>query len=542
MVIVLNRVKKFLSDKKVTFIILTVSIASRVIQLVFFFNIRMDASLQFLAMKNLVAGHSLSLDVVLPSDLSTTIYQPLFQWPPGYSVLLAPLYILFGKNYIAAGLTLSILAGVTLILITRGILKILNVPLYLINIYTLIAGFFIYHFYFIASSDGSAIPFFFIAVYYTISLLKKDNSWKRKTILITGALFVCGAIKYLFIPIVFVVPAFLVLKGYADKRVQILKAGIYSFSVLGLLLGIMLGYLKFSSGYIGYISSPGRGFFPEHLLAEYPFAPSSFIRSETIGLLFPHYPSIEPAVYHVFQWIHVVFLAGIIFLLIRRFLRDGTRGISITGSFFYISVFTWLCITALLATLSLFVEEEIWPNGHHWTYLEDQRYYGACFVLMHLGLFVGYSHYAMQTRKSLKYFFYFLLLLLLMEAARGMIFTTHRILSLKSEEYSWQYENRFQKFAEQIIGKERQERLVVVTGSVMYFNNRVSLYSHVPILPDVTKINEPESLKTKTPVLLLVILREKDLPNFQRFLATGQKELAGNLNGFYFYKVYVNRH
>ena len=535
-----NSVKTFLSDKRVTSVILAVSIVSRVIQLIFFFNIGMDASFQFIAMKNLVEGHSISLDLVLPSDLSTIIYPPLSRWPPGYSLLLVPLYLLFGKNYVAAGLTLSILGGITLIFITRKILKVLNVPLYLINIYTLIAGFFIYQFYFIASSDGIAIPLFFVAVYYAVSLLKNDNSWKRKTLFITATLFACGTIKYLFVPIVFIIPAFLILKGHKDNRTQILKSGIYSFFALILALGIMLGYLKYTSGSAGYISAPGRGFFPGHLFAEYPFGPSSFIRSETIGLLFPNNPSLERVVYHIFQGIHLLFLGAIVFVIIKQFWRGGIKGTHVTQSFFYISAFTCLALTGLLATLSLCVEQEIWDNGYRWTYIEDQRYYGACFVFMHLGVFVAYTYYFRRKWRSSKYLFYFLFLLLLTEASRGMVFTAHRILKLKYEEYSWQYECRFQKYADQIIKKEKQERLVVVTGSVRYFNNRVSLYSHVPILLDAAKINEPGSLKTEVPVLLLVILRQNNLSGFQPFLATKEKELAGHFDDFYFYKLYVS--
>ena len=69
-----------------------------------------------LATQNLVYGHGISTAHVFSSDLSQIIYEPLIKWPPGYSLLLAPFYILFNHNYIAAGLALDILAAIALIL------------------------------------------------------------------------------------------------------------------------------------------------------------------------------------------------------------------------------------------------------------------------------------------------------------------------------------------------------------------------------------------------------------------------------------------
>ena len=157
----INTIPHFLSKTWISWVVLIGAMLARMIQLVYFFNIRLDASYQNIATKNLVAGHGISLDKVLPSDLSQTIYEPLINWPPGYSLLLAPFYILFGGDYISAGLTLGIIGALVLIIATRGILRLLDVPQWGINLYTLLAGFYIYYFYLIASSDAITISFFF---------------------------------------------------------------------------------------------------------------------------------------------------------------------------------------------------------------------------------------------------------------------------------------------------------------------------------------------------------------------------------------------
>ena len=83
---------------------------------------------------------------------------------------------------------------------------------------------------------------------------------------------------------------------------------------------------------------------------------------------------------------------------------------------------------------------------------------------------------------------------------------------------------------------------MVLAGSSPYMNNRVCLYIHIPLLKDVGKINDLESLNTKTSVLLLVMLREDARADFEPFLSPGEKKEAGLMEGFYFYTVYVEPH
>ena len=563
-----NKAKHFLSDKKVTIAIVALAIIGRVIQLIYFYNIRVDASFQVMGTQNFVYGHGITVSKVLPSDLSVIIYDPLINWPPGYSFLLAPFYILFNHNYIAAGLALDILSAITLILITRGILKILDTPVYLLNIYTLLNGFFIYYFYFIASSDPIAITFFLIAFYFTLLLIKSNQSalslspvhrirgigrapragsqrlWTKKTIGIIVSLFICGLIKYLFIPIVFVIPLFLVLKGFADHNRIIKKAGFLTFLILGLSLAVVLTYQKYISGSATYISSPGRGFYAEHLLAAYPFVPASIIKPDSIALLF-HQPGLETFVYHIFQWIHLLFILFVLLYLVWKFIKQGFKGISVVDSFMYLSFFISLAITLLLMALSVRVAKEEIMTGVLWTYVEEPRYYGLPCVLFHMAVFVIYQYYRANHLRFLKFMLYFFILSLLPEMFRGIVFDIRRLENINKKEYSWQYENRFQKYADSIIENEKKKystNRVVVTGSSYYYNHRVILYSHVPVLHEVNKINDLSSLNTKTPVLLLIILLDKDLSGFKSFLSMKGKEVAGKFNGFSFYSVYVTPH
>jgi hypothetical protein len=77
-------------------------------------------------------------------------------------------------------------------------------------------------------------------------------------------------------PVVFIIPAFLTIKGWADNRKQLKKAGIISLLIIAAALTALLLYQKSISGAVGYIAQPTRGFFPENLFSIYPLITSYF--------------------------------------------------------------------------------------------------------------------------------------------------------------------------------------------------------------------------------------------------------------------------
>lgn len=497
---------------------------------------------QVMAMQNFAAGHGISLSKVLSSDLSATVYEPLINWPPGYSVLLTPFYFLFDHNYLLAGLALDIVAAISLIFICRRILKLLETPMYLINIFTLLTGFFVYYFYFIASSDAIAITFLVAAIYYALLILKKENPPQYVFAFLIIFLFLAGFIKYLFIPIVFIIPLFLFMKGYSEKKVTLKKTGIISFLVLAFIFAALLFYQKFISGSAAYISEPSRGWFPENIESAWPAFPASLIKPDTVDIVLP---GTGLAVFRIFQIIHLILFAGISIFILRRIFKSGFKNLSVSDSFFYITFFLSAGITILLTILSLKVGKEENIPGQWWTYIEEPRYFGLVNVLLHIAVFGIYKYHKVLQSKFYKYLMICLIVFMQPEFIRGIIFTANRITNITQEEYSWQNDLKIQKYADSIIKKEKKEHLVekvVVTGSWYYVYYRVAIYSKIPALTETEKINDLSTLNSQKPTLVLIILREKDFPDYLPFLSSNEKELAGYFRGFYFYTSYANPH
>lgn len=541
----INKTLIFLSGSRITLLIVGIALISRLIDLLYFYTIGFDASYQVIAMHNFVAGDGITISKAIPADIANTIYDPLLNWPPGYSLLLAPFYVLSGHNYIIAGLTLDIISAITLIFTCRAILKTLSVPLHFINLFTLFNGFYIYKFYQIASSDAIAIAIFLVAIYYTLQLARQPERWRYKALIITLCLFICSTIKYLFVPVVFIIPGLLIVAGITNRHRIWKKAGLFCFLILAVIIGGLLFWQQSLTNTVGYVSATGRGFYPAHLLSAYPFIPGAFLQPGTVGKLLNSPSDTGDPLYRLYQFVHAALFLVFTYYTFRLIAKTKFRQLTSAHFFYYTAFFLSLAITMVLAALSIRVAKEEIVTGYFWTYIEELRYYGLAVVLLHLGLFVAYTHYRPPVSWSRSAWAVLLLLLLLPELCRGLVFDMRRVTKIGREEYTWQYEHRFQQFADNVIEKQRRIQpfdKVVVTGSSHYMNNRVAVYSHAAVLTDHMAINDPAAIDASKPTLLLVMLYEKELAPWQPFIGSNRGEVAGYFGGLYFYTVYVTPH
>lgn len=536
-----NKLKFILSNKAVTFFIVLAAIIGRIMQLLFFSYLGGDRSHQALATQNFVFGKGITISHVLPTNLSEIIYEPLIKWPPGYSFLLTPFYKLFNHNYIVAGIVLDILFAALLIFVTRAILKILGTPLYFINLFTIMTGFIIYSFYKQPYADAIAITLYLTALLFTLGLIKNPRVWMLKTFAIVLSLIFCAFAKYLYIPVVFVIPFFLLVIGIFNKQKTLKTSSFVIFLLLTAAITSLLIYQKSVSGSAAYITEPTRGFYPENLLHSYPYLPAIFINPETIGL-FLRQPHQQGSLLN--SLLQIVHLLGFIFLIgygLLFFIRKGIKNIPLVNSFYYISLLSALAVMAVLSFLSLRVAKEL----NIWTYVQEARYYGLAIILIQLATFVYFKSNFNNSSKISKFIATALLLLMVPDMARGVLFSAKRAVKFSSEEYTWQKEYKIQEQAEKVIEEQKKKHKVsnvILAGSSDYMNNRVALNSHLPMMYNTDLLNSPDSFNTKEPVLLFVLLRSDVLLNFQPFLSNPNKEVAGYINGFYFYTVYVAPH
>jgi len=530
---------QLLSHRKASVFVVLLAVAARIIQLIFYLDSFFDTTFQVIATQNLVNGHGISTALVRPDNLSEVIYQPLNNWPPGYSLLLSPFYMATGYQYLPACFLLDVLAATAIIFITRKILMLLDVSLAVINIFTLLTGFFIYYFYYKSPADGASIAFFLAAVYFTLSVIKSNNKWLGKSVITGFCLILCAGLKYLFFPVAFTIPVFLLLYGYKSGSTVAVNAAVLSFCIAA--AGVAFIYLcqKNISGTGAYINASGRGFFPGHLLKLHPYIPAAFISTNTLNKLPENFAA---SILDCLRIVHIMVYPVIIFIAARILFKPGKRNISLPAAFLLLALSISLAISLVLVILSLLVDKEEISPGQWWTYVEDARYYGVADILLHLSVFLLFSHYRHKWKGISRTVLFIFPFLLLPEATRGYAFTAKRVINLGKEKYYWQQELGFQRYAAGIIQAKQDSLKVTVTvvsGSLYYANYRTSLHQQAPVLEDVASLNNPASLRSKEPVLLLAIIREDRREAFKPFISFHRTELAGQYNGFYFYSLYV---
>ena len=515
-------------------LILAAVIISRILQLLFLFNTRNDMSYQIMAAQSFYTGHGVSLPRITADDLSLVHYDLLVQWPPGFSLLFVPFYALCGQNYLFAALLLNILSALVLLFVCRGILKLVSVPLPVINLFTIFSGFSLSYFYLKPCTDSTAIMFLLMAVYFALSLLASEKRWLMKTTGIALALWCCAYIKYLYLPVVFVVPGLLLAKGFTSNDRQLRKAGAIILFFLIFATFVYLFQQSTSSGSVGYIKEPGRGWYPENLLAAHPFLPASFLKPETVEWFAGHkaYTVAMP----LFQVMHLFLLLLFLWFGHRALLRNLEKKLLPTTGFYSIAFVLSVVITLLLVFLSLRVAKEFVDAGQFWTYVEEPRYYGAIHVFVQLAVF-GLYRFTLSSKK-LRLLFYGLLLLMVPELVRGMVFSGNRLVHLGREEYGWQTERKFQRLTAELLAAE-QARVKgappVLIGTSDWMTVRASLYNQIPFVEDVSILNRLSTARTTKPVLLFVLIRDDHFEAFAPFIQAEGTRFLGSDGRFRFY-------
>src|SRR5215203_3431270 len=136
----MNKLISFLSNRYVSIIIIFLSVATRIINVLFVSYYGRDKMFLVLQSKSLLGGKGLAVPQYLTSNTITPVYDFTPLWPPGYPILLAPLLKLFNYNIYWATTTLDIIFCITLIFIVRKICRQIGLSIAAVNIMTLIAG------------------------------------------------------------------------------------------------------------------------------------------------------------------------------------------------------------------------------------------------------------------------------------------------------------------------------------------------------------------------------------------------------------------
>jgi len=531
---------RLLSTKLASIVVIIISIAGKVIQKFFFAGLDDDKCYQIQATKNMLDGNSISTYEVFANNLSNPVYTSLIKWPPGYSIILSPFYLANGNNYLWGSLWLDLVAAALFVLLARKIVIQLLEPIWLVNLYTLITGFFFYDFISSNSTDLITLVFFQIAFVLTLKFLRSPDKKITQTILISLFLFCCALLRYMYIPLAIIIPAYFIFSGISSSNKILYRRGILSLALIIFLISSFLIFQKFFAGAPAYLYPTVRGFFPENLTRITPFLFSTVGNLAVPATIFHQVSGIEYN--HIATVVIYVHLLLLILLLsvcfywvkIKRFSTSNLK-----EHFVNITLLSCLTVLGTLSYLSVTYSSIPLLNGISWTYVSEGRYYATPIFLLQIGLIL-FLFKKIFLRKGYKNLIIFALAILVSSTLHGFYFTVKK---------TFEGSRNFQKkhtvstldscrlLFNQFVNKNQGKNIVCASGDPM-FNNFASIWENIPGLYDINKLNTME-LYTKKETVLFVPVKSWYSGKLLGFLNNSDKEYIGRVNDWTFYTINV---
>jgi hypothetical protein len=310
------QIQKFLSARSVGLFCVMFSIVDiNSIQLTTV-NLGWDNSFSIAAAKNISESHGFSIKLASAQDISKTYYEPIFKWPPGYSILLVLVHVIGFSDWIVSAFLLNAAGLTLLVLLFKRMLVQLEYPLWIVHPAVLYFGF-IFHFYTgIYFSDIFALLFFMTGC----SLLLQYVKGEQKTfslIFLSAFLFAFSAWqKYLYFGLAFIPFVSFFFYGWKKDTNKIQLASLTGIFVTGFFIGLLVYFQFRNAGQALYIKPSSRtGFFPMQVLQMAPVVPGSFLNLDFINMQVSlHFPISYQNMYALWSVINFIVLCILLYL------------------------------------------------------------------------------------------------------------------------------------------------------------------------------------------------------------------------------------
>jgi hypothetical protein len=516
----IETISKYLSAKSspvVSLFILIIAIGSINAWQLILPNISNDNSFSIAAAKNIYDGKGYTLATVSEQDLSVTNYEPLNKWPPGYSWLLALVKKITNTDWIISCYILNAIGATLLVLALRKIMLLLQIPVRIVNIYLLFAGFVPYPFLSTWFSDLLAAAFFMWGIALLLHMVVKNKNLFIYAIASGLFLGFCAWLKYLYLSVSPVPFIFLLFYAFRTRNMKLAKALACGGIFLLASLGYMLWFQQHHSGNAFYINPTGRGFFPKNVLHIGPIVPGSLLDFKLYDMQLStilHIPYLKILVF--WKWLNIFLLLGILFLVIRFHRETGFPFEKPLNIYMGLALAVSVSICLFLALLSLTQGPYFNRFVVYWTYVEELRYYAVVLIFIPQGILFLLLYRSDLLSRAKKPVIAIILIIVIIQVSHGFYYLTKQV------------------FFKEEVGKNREsEQLYFLTlktvGRLLKYNKKliicsdshdianISSLSGIPVIYDYYSLNG--ELRSSKPVTLLVVLSEPVLPDLKHFFS-----------------------
>lgn len=357
---------------------------------------------QIAASRSLVESHGLTVQRPSSANLAEPLREPLYGWPPGYSLLIAPLLWATDNVWWSAylvDLASSALFHGSWFVILRRLSEIISdkVRCALWTYWAIFHGPLVP----LTSSDLAAVAFYSAAIAACIHLCSRQRAPTRGGIAVGFLAGCAAAIRFAYWPLAFIMPLVLALCAWRHKP-GLWRAALASILIIAVALGLLVAVQTWNTGHATYLThhyrADTKGFYWKQCLEIYPF-PAGALGLDEVGNRASERLHLSSTWQRTLIW---AMSCGILLvaswhaarLLIRSWPRDASSTTACTGlGFALLGVLSTLVTVAMLCYLSL-----RYPRLGEWTHVQSLRYYAPAFGFLAVALFATMSDLRVSPR------------------------------------------------------------------------------------------------------------------------------------------------
>lgn len=493
-----------------------------------------DKGLQALAAISITNGNGYTIPEF---DLLTNQvkYLPLVEWPPLYSLLLAPLLVITGNNVEISCYLLDVMAGITLLIFLLLLLRKMGFPAWLQALFLVFEA---------AELNATALISFptdtwataavFAAVYFLLRAIEKPGPGRFLIFALINVL--PFYFRYMYLPVVLILPALYAWQYFhqIQFRRYIVITGLITIG--GVLLLLFFNWYVSSEAI--FLVTTNRGFYPETLKTLVPVFWASFINIDFYCMQVSLH---TPLSYKVFHDLLKVTGTLVLLLLIIQYVRHFkilTRSAVRIHQFFLYAGALSLFIIIFLVILSLTHSPySVYHAGDFWTYVMEERYFAVPSLLIlivagwWLFIFKSSNGSLQKTGRML----FFLIAAIEIGHALHIIYKKSNTNPQHYSAYIYANEQR-KDLLKKLVAEERKKGMDIVLVSDQYGYIMQGAMEKIKVSRNVAALKN--ELAFPRPTILLFVIPAERAAYFSDVIQKHRFELIPVSENYFLYKSY----
>jgi hypothetical protein len=534
----MKKIIQFLNTPFASYICILFAIVNRCILSGFVSFIGKDKRLQLSIAENLLDGKGLGITKYFLSDVYTPVFDKTQEFPPGYSLLTAPILQLTGGNEYLAVTLLDLAIAILFILVIRLLCRSAGLSVATTNLITLVTGCFQYVFFMQSTpTDALALSLLFAGLAQVLYIIKRRSGISSGQIFFTGLLFFLPFFfRYANLATGLLLPLIICFYGYVKKQKPLIKTGMLLFTVTAIFTFGLLLFLKLYSGKAMPVYYTAIGVYPSNLQHWYPFIPASFISLDFAAQRAEQFGGISySSAIEIFEILNLVLAAGVMVWLVWSLTRKKFKWPDTSFGWF---IFTGSVISGFILLTLAYMSFRYAPRAgpFSWTFVGEQRHFGFIYIFLQIIFINAISNPGFhKLPRSTKFLAIAVVLVLCIEVLHGVYYNAKIVFQRKEMLARQTYKSDYLYFADLCGELEKQSpgTEILVASVDRHYCHTANKMGHKGIF-DAENLGKT-FLSVRRKSILLIPVHFIDFWIIEEYIKTTKPKLIKEVSGTQFY-------